>query len=196
VKNYAVSTRTDGRVVAGFAHARGDHDGGDFYGTEKSLTLAGDGREDRFTDAERQDDRAQRKGIAAQAGEVIDSMFMSKKALREFSKRRWRTPKAKGVLFSLHLKATMMKVSDPIIFGHAVSVFTRTSSPSTQELFDEARRQRQQRPRRSLRQDRVAARRKHDEIDPRPARLPTRSARAGDGRFGQGHHQPARRRAT
>ena len=56
-------------------------------------------------------------------GEIIDATVMSKKALNEFFKKQIKDAKAKGVLFSLHMKGTMMKVSDPIIFGHAVKAF-------------------------------------------------------------------------
>ncbi|MFK7896400.1 MAG: NADP-dependent isocitrate dehydrogenase [Myxococcota bacterium] len=62
-------------------------------------------------------------GIALQAGEIMDSTCMSKKALVAFLAEQIEDAKAQGVLFSLHMKATMMKVSDPIIFGHAVRVF-------------------------------------------------------------------------
>ncbi|MEM6928163.1 MAG: NADP-dependent isocitrate dehydrogenase, partial [Myxococcota bacterium] len=64
-----------------------------------------------------------KEGIALQAGEVLDGTFMSKKALVAFLQAQVADAKAQGVLFSLHMKATMMKVSDPIIFGHAVKVF-------------------------------------------------------------------------
>src|SRR5690554_7812167 len=57
------------------------------------------------------------------AGEIIDSAVMSKKALRKFFAREYDDAKEKGILVSIHLKATMMKISDPIIFGHALSVF-------------------------------------------------------------------------
>ncbi|MFK7780790.1 NADP-dependent isocitrate dehydrogenase [Psychroserpens sp.] len=56
-------------------------------------------------------------------GEIIDASVMSKKALLDFLKKEIQDAKDKGILFSLHMKATMMKVSDPIIFGHAVRVF-------------------------------------------------------------------------
>ncbi|MEZ4475046.1 MAG: NADP-dependent isocitrate dehydrogenase [bacterium] len=62
-------------------------------------------------------------GLALQAGEIIDATFMSKIALVEFLKAQVEEARQAGVLFSLHLKATMMKVSDPIMFGHAVKVF-------------------------------------------------------------------------
>ena len=64
-----------------------------------------------------------RKPLALKAGEIIDATVMSKKALLAFLKEQVADAKAKGVLFSLHMKATMMKVSDPIIFGHVVKVF-------------------------------------------------------------------------
>ena len=58
-----------------------------------------------------------------QAGEIIDAAVMSRKALRAFFVEQIAAAKKEGVLFSLHVKATMMKIADPIIFGHAVSVF-------------------------------------------------------------------------
>ena len=61
--------------------------------------------------------------LKLQKGEIIDGTFMSKKALLKFLEEQVKDAKEKGVLFSLHMKATMMKVSDPIIFGHAVRVF-------------------------------------------------------------------------
>lgn len=61
--------------------------------------------------------------LSLKAGEIMDATKMSKKALVAFFERQIAKAKADGVLFSLHMKATMMKVSDPIIFGHAVSVF-------------------------------------------------------------------------
>lgn len=64
-----------------------------------------------------------KEGIALQAGEIMDSSFMSKKALITFLEEEIKDAKANNVLFSLHMKATMMKVSDPIIFGHGVKVF-------------------------------------------------------------------------
>ncbi|MBN2725400.1 MAG: NADP-dependent isocitrate dehydrogenase [Deltaproteobacteria bacterium] len=64
-------------------------------------------------------------GINLLDGEVVDSSYMSIRALREFIAEQIADAKAKGILFSVHLKATMMKVSDPVIFGHVVSVFFR-----------------------------------------------------------------------
>ncbi|EAR09656.1 NADP-dependent isocitrate dehydrogenase [Reinekea blandensis] len=96
---------------------------GDFYGSETSTTVAEDGQfKIEFHSA---DGAVQElKGLSPLlAGEVIDSAVMSKKALQAFLAEQIADAKAKDVLFSLHLKATMMKVSDPIIFGHAVTVF-------------------------------------------------------------------------
>ncbi|MCB0446271.1 MAG: NADP-dependent isocitrate dehydrogenase, partial [Gelidibacter sp.] len=64
-----------------------------------------------------------KENIALLAGEIIDATVMNKKALLSFLEEQVKDAKDKGVLFSLHMKATMMKVSDPIIFGHAVRIF-------------------------------------------------------------------------
>jgi len=96
---------------------------GDFFHNEKSITLpaattvriehlAKDGKTTVLKD-----------GLALLEGEILDGTFMSKKALLAFLREQVADAKALGVLFSLHMKATMMKVSDPIIFGHAVRVF-------------------------------------------------------------------------
>src|SRR5690606_15489346 len=96
---------------------------GDFYGSEKSLTLpAATSARIEFT-ATDGSTRVLKDKLALQAGEIIDAAVMSKQALREFLAQAIADAKAEGVLLSLHLKATMMKVSDPIIFGHAVTVF-------------------------------------------------------------------------
>jgi isocitrate dehydrogenase len=97
--------------------------GGDFRSNERSLTL------DRPTTARIEHVAAAgtvtvlKDDLALLEGEVIDATFMSKRALVEFLRAQVADAKDRGVLFSLHMKATMMKVSDPIIFGHAVRVF-------------------------------------------------------------------------
>ena len=97
--------------------------GGDFFSNEKSLTMTA------ATDARiefvGQDGKTTvlKPKVALQAGEVIDATFMSAKALRKFLEEQIEDAKKQGVLFSLHMKATMMKVSDPKIFGHAVRVY-------------------------------------------------------------------------
>jgi isocitrate dehydrogenase len=96
---------------------------GDFYGSETSTTVEKDTQyRIEFVGA---DGKVQvlKKEAPLKAGEVIDSSRMSVKALRAFYAEQIEDAKAKGILFSLHLKATMMKISDPVMFGHAVSVF-------------------------------------------------------------------------
>ncbi|MDA0921612.1 MAG: NADP-dependent isocitrate dehydrogenase [Planctomycetota bacterium] len=75
--------------------------------------------------------------LALQAGEVIDSSVMNRNSLRKFFAQEIADAKAKDVLLSVHLKATMMKVSDPIIFGHAVSVFFADVFAKHSVVFDE-----------------------------------------------------------
>ena len=97
-------------------------DGGDFYGSEQShvITEAGEVRIELEGNGET---TVLKDGLGLLAGEVIDAAVMSAAALREFMAREIADARERSVLFSLHLKATMMKVSDPIIFGHCVSVF-------------------------------------------------------------------------
>ena len=98
---------------------------GDFCSNEQSVTVTG------ATDAsiEFVDENGQvtvlKESLPLPAGTVIDSTFMSKKALVSFFEEQIKDAKEKEVLFSLHMKATMMKISDPIIFGHCVKVFFR-----------------------------------------------------------------------
>jgi isocitrate dehydrogenase len=97
--------------------------GGDFRSNEKSMTIpAATTAKIEFVGADGKVTVLKDK-IALQAGEVLDATFMSVKALRKFLEEQIEDAKRKGVLFSLHMKATMMKVSDPKIFGHAVTVF-------------------------------------------------------------------------
>ena len=95
----------------------------DFFGNEKSVTVP----EATTVRIELEGDDGQtqvlKKELPLQAGEVLDGTFMSARALRNFYAEQVEASKKQGVLFSLHLKATMMKVSDPILFGHAVEVF-------------------------------------------------------------------------
>ncbi|TCS42478.1 NADP-dependent isocitrate dehydrogenase [Reinekea marinisedimentorum] len=96
---------------------------GDFYGSEKSVTLT-EATEFKIELHKEDGSIDELKSFAPLlAGEVIDSSVMNVAALKTFFAEQIQDAKAKGVLFSLHMKATMMKVSDPIIFGHAVSVF-------------------------------------------------------------------------
>ena len=96
---------------------------GDFKSNEKSLTIQETGNvRIEFVD-NNGSTTVLKESTPVLAGEIIDGTLMSKKALLNFLKGEIKDAKDKGVLFSLHMKATMMKVSDPIIFGHAVSVF-------------------------------------------------------------------------
>lgn len=96
---------------------------GDFYGSEQSVTVADAGAVK--IQLLKADGSVQvlKEKTSLKAGEVIDAAVMSKTALREFLAAEIADAKAQGVLFSVHLKATMMKVSDPIMFGHVVTVF-------------------------------------------------------------------------
>jgi isocitrate dehydrogenase len=96
---------------------------GDFYGSEKSVTLEIAGNVNIEFHTPSGDVVMLKEKLALQKGEVIDASVLNIKALKQFFQEAKEDAKAKGVLFSLHMKATMMKVSDPIIFGHAVKVF-------------------------------------------------------------------------
>ena len=96
---------------------------GDFFGSEQSHVMATAGTVQIELNTADGETTVLKQDLALQAGEVIDASVMSCSALREFLAREIDDALAQDVLLSLHLKATMMKVSDPIIFGHAVSVF-------------------------------------------------------------------------
>ncbi len=95
----------------------------DFRHNEKSVTLQEATKVNIQLKSESGETTVLKKDLQLQKGEIIDGTFMSKKALIKFLEEQVKDAKDKGVLFSLHMKATMMKVSDPIIFGHAVKVF-------------------------------------------------------------------------
>ncbi len=96
---------------------------GDFYGNEKSVTV--EKGSDFKIELVGTDGKTLllKDGLTSVDGEILDGTFMSKKALRTFFAEQIKEAKQQGILLSLHLKATMMKVSDPIMFGHAVSVY-------------------------------------------------------------------------
>ncbi len=110
---------------------------GDFYHGEKSMTLdkARDVRMELVTASGKS--LVLKPKVALLAGEIIDSMFMSKKALCDFYEREMEDARKTGVMFSLHVKATMMKVSHPIVFGHAVRIFYKEAFEKHGKLFDE-----------------------------------------------------------
>ena len=98
-------------------------EGGDFKANEKSLTLNEETDVKIEFTSKSGDKKVLKDNLHLLKGEVIDASLMSKNALLKFLREQVKDAKEKGVLFSLHMKATMMKVSDPIIFGHAVKVF-------------------------------------------------------------------------
>ncbi|MHA7683364.1 NADP-dependent isocitrate dehydrogenase [Cupriavidus sp. PET2-C1] len=110
---------------------------GDFYHGEKSMTL------DRARDVKMELVTKSGKTIVLKPkvslldGEIIDSMFMSKKALCDFYEEQMEDARKTGVMLSLHVKATMMKVSHPIVFGHAVKIFYKEAFEKHSKLFDE-----------------------------------------------------------
>ncbi len=110
---------------------------GDFYHGEKSMTL------DRARDVKMElvttsgETIVLKPEVSLMDGDIIDSMFMSKKALCDFYEEQIEDAYKTGVMFSLHVKATMMKVSHPIVFGHAVKIFYKDAFAKHQELLDE-----------------------------------------------------------
>ncbi len=110
---------------------------GDFYHGEKSITLdkARDVKMELLTKSGKT--IVLKPKLALKDGEIIDSMFMSKKALLDFYEKEIEDAHKTGVMFSLHVKATMMKVSHPIVFGHCVRIFYRDAFAKHAKLFDE-----------------------------------------------------------
>ena len=126
VKNYAMKNpHSMGEWVNSSKTHVASMDGNDFRSNEVSATVtdaqAGPAKIE-FTDVDGTVS-VLKEGLDILAGTVVDATFMSASALRNFLRKEIANAKEEGVLFSLHMKATMMKVSDPIIFGHAVSVF-------------------------------------------------------------------------
>ena len=110
---------------------------GDFYHGEKSMTVekACDVKMELLTKGGKT--IVLKPKVSLLAGEIIDSMFMSKKALCEFYESEFEDARKTGVMLSLHVKATMMKVSHPIVFGHAVRIFYKEAFEKHAKLFEE-----------------------------------------------------------
>ena len=98
---------------------------GDFYGTEKSATLAKAGALKIVLDGDDGKQRVLKESVKVEQGEIVDAAVMSRRALAAFIDTQIANARASGVLFSVHFKATMMKVSDPIMFGVVVEEFFR-----------------------------------------------------------------------
>ncbi|WP_334014355.1 NADP-dependent isocitrate dehydrogenase [Alteromonas sp. S167] len=138
VKNYA---RKHPHSMGEWSQASRSHvahmRGGDFYSGEKSVTVEKDGHVSIEFTGKDGIKKTLKPRVDLLAGEVIDGMFMSKKALCEFFEEQIEDAKNTGVLFSLHVKATMMKVSHPIVFGHCVKVFYKDLFNKWGDLFEE-----------------------------------------------------------
>jgi isocitrate dehydrogenase len=138
VKEYA---RKNPHSMADWSQASRSHvshmHSGDFYHGEKSITL------DRARDVRMELITKSGKTVVLKAltklldREVIDSMFMSKKAMMDFYEKEIEDAYKTGVMFSLHVKATMMKVSHPIVFGHCVKIFYKDAFEKHAKLFEE-----------------------------------------------------------
>ena len=138
VKEYA---RKHPHSMGEFSQASRTHvatmKGGDFYHGEKSITLDRARNVRMELKTNRGETIVLKPETSLDEGDVIESMFMSKKALCEFYEEQIEDAYKTGVMFSLHVKATMMKVSHPIVFGHCVKVFYKDAFAKHQELFDE-----------------------------------------------------------
>ena len=110
---------------------------GDFAHNEKSITVTNATTVRIEHIASNGESTVLKENISLLAGEIIDATTLSKKALLSFLETEIADAKKQNVLFSLHMKATMMKVSDPIIFGHAVKVFFKDLFAKHQDVFDE-----------------------------------------------------------
>jgi isocitrate dehydrogenase len=110
---------------------------GDFYSSEQSAVVEADGELEIVLTTSDGKDHVLKNAVPVLAGEVVDASVMNVERLRAFFAEAAEAAKAQGVLLSLHLKATMMKVSDPIIFGHAVSVYYRDVFEKHAATFDE-----------------------------------------------------------
>ena len=110
---------------------------GDFYHGEKSMTLdkARDVRMELIAKGGKIS--VLKPKLSLLAGEIIDSMFMSRKALCDFYEKELEDCRQSGILFSLHVKATMMKVSHPIVFGHCVKIYYKEAFEKHAKLFEE-----------------------------------------------------------
>ncbi len=138
VKEYA---RKNPHSMAEWSQASRTHvshmHGGDFYHGEKSMTLdkARDVKMELITKSGKT--IVLKEKVALQDREVIDSMYMSKKALLAFYEKEIQDAYKTGVMFSLHVKATMMKVSHPIVFGHCVRIFYKDAFEKHAKLFEQ-----------------------------------------------------------
>mgnify|MGYP003633116969 CR=1 FL=1 len=110
---------------------------GDFYHGEKSMTLEKGCRVRMELLTPSGETKVLKPEVELLDGEIVDSMFMSKKALCEFYEEQMEDARKTGLMLSLHVKATMMKVSHPIVFGHAVRTYYKDAFAKHHDLFEE-----------------------------------------------------------
>ncbi|MFS4468122.1 NADP-dependent isocitrate dehydrogenase [Maribacter sp. 2210JD10-5] len=110
---------------------------GDFKSNEKSLTVRDASTVEILLITKNGTKKVLKDKVALLAGEIIDATVMSKSALLDFLREQVKDAKDKGVLFSVHMKATMMKVSDPIIFGHVVETYFKSVFEKYHQIFEE-----------------------------------------------------------
>ncbi len=138
VKNYAKKyPHRMGKWSADSASHVASMEKGDFFGSEQSVTMRDPEKVHIEFESASGDKKRLKEGISLQQGEVIDSAVMSMSELKKFAEDQIKDAKKKGILFSLHMKATMMKVSDPIIFGAFVDVFFKPVFDKYKDLFKE-----------------------------------------------------------
>ena len=138
VKNYAKNNpHSMGEwTAASKSHVATMKTGGDFRSSELSMTIE-EACSVKIVFTDRHGEKTVKQdGLKLLAGEVIDAAFMSKNALCKFYEEQIEDAKQQNILFSLHVKATMMKVSDPIIFGHAVKTFYKEVFEKHADLFE------------------------------------------------------------
>lgn len=138
VKNYAQKNphrlaEWSGSSKAAVAHMQE----GDFFGNEKSVVTEKATELTIEFSNKKGETSVLKKGVPTTDSEIVDGTFMSKKALRDFIEKEIQDASDKGVLFSIHMKATMMKVSDPVIFGHAVEVYYKDVFEKHAKTFKE-----------------------------------------------------------
>ena len=138
VKNYARKHPHSMGVWNQWSQSHVSHmHSGDFYHGEKSMTLDKARNVRMELIAKGGKATVLKEKVALKAGEIIDSMFMSKKALCKFYEQEMEDCRKAGILFSLHVKATMMKVSHPIVFGHCVKIYYKEAFEKHGKLFEE-----------------------------------------------------------
>ena len=167
-------------------------DDGDFYASEKSATLDKAGALKITLHGADGSSTVLKESVPVLEGEIVDAAVLSRKALAAFIDAQIADAREKGVLFSVHLKATMMKVSDPIIFGVVVSEFYKAVLDKHADALDKAGFS----PNNGIGdlyariESLPGGRARRDQG--RHRRAVCRAPEAGHGQLGQGHHQPAR----